>query len=77
MSQPDLEQKRQDLSRAIIQTVINDPTFREKLIVDEKAALMASGLWDKYVEVHEPEVAGYDTAPENGGDNITNCCITY
>ncbi len=75
MSQSDLEQKRQELSRAIIQTVISDPTFRDQLLIDEKAALESSGLWDQYAEVHESEVTGYVIAP--GGDTFTACCITY
>jgi hypothetical protein len=69
----DNEQKKQDLSRQVINKIVNDPVFREQLSTNPKEALMNSGFWDSYVELYgdtEAEVSGYVASFSD------YCCIT-
>ncbi len=67
------EQKKQDLSRRVINKIVNDPVFREQLSTNPKEALLNSGFWESYTELYadaDAEVSGYQA---NFSDY---CCIT-
>ncbi|HET8840178.1 MAG TPA: hypothetical protein VFN35_01865 [Ktedonobacteraceae bacterium] len=69
-------QKKQDLSRQIINKIVNDPAFREQLTADPKGALVNGGFWESYIELYgssDAEVSGYSADPVAGSDY---CCIT-
>lgn len=75
----DVEQKKQDLSRQIINKIVDDPAFREQLTADPKEALVNGGFWETYTELYvnaDAEVSGYSTAPEGGDSFSAYCCIT-
>ena len=69
----DSDQKKQELSRQIIDRIVNDSTFREQLSADPKGALVEAGFWESYTELYtDAEVSGYSVA-EEGSDY---CCVT-
>lgn len=75
MSANQFEQQRRALASRLVETIVNDPSFRQQLIDDSKGALEAHGMWDEYVSVNQalesPDVAGYALSTK-GSDS--NCC---
>ncbi len=72
MTDDSLEQKKQELSRRVMDKIANDPVFREQLATDPAAALQGSEFWDAFQELSESgkEVAGYIA------DDFSYCCIS-
>jgi hypothetical protein len=71
------EQQKQDLSRQIINKIVNDSTFREELTANPKLALQHGGFWESYTALYgeaEVEVSGYEAAPVSSFSEY--CCIT-
>lgn len=76
MSIDPIDQKRRSLASKLVETIINDPKFREDLINDSKGALQARGVWDEYAslmtDLTTPDTSGYSDSPEESTDS--NCC---
>ena len=69
----ELDQQKQDLSRQIINKIVNDPAFREQLSSDPRGALVSAGFWDAYTQLYadpNAEVSGYMASFSE------YCCIT-
>jgi hypothetical protein len=68
------EEQKQDLSRQVINKIVNDAAFREQLSTDPQGALKNAGFWESYTALYsnsDAEVSGYLASP--GSDY---CCIT-
>ncbi|QBD77478.1 hypothetical protein EPA93_16370 [Ktedonosporobacter rubrisoli] len=64
----DLEAKRKELTKRIVDKIVEDPQFRDQVSNDPEGALEASGLSKEIraieAESNQAEVSGYAAKPQ-------------
>ncbi len=80
---PDALERQRTISASIVNKIVTDATFRQRLVNSPEAALREAGFLDEYVALqHElqADVTGYsfeiegEAAPEES--RSCQCCVT-
>jgi hypothetical protein len=76
----DLIERQRTVSSAIVEKVLNDPAFRQRLVDAPEAALREAGLVDDLQGLTtdmQGEVSGYAQQIEAPGESQScQCCVT-
>ncbi len=73
-------QQQRAFSQRIIDQIVSDPEFRQKMVDAPEAAMKENGYLEEYAALTgaEAEVSGYtqEIEPDAGWTEYSGCCIT-